>query len=340
VNRALRRYALLIGAAATAVALLALFLHQPAAPSAWLFAWFFCLGLPLGALAILCLHALTGGHWGLPLRPLLTAAARTFPWFLPLALPILVSLDTLYPWLHPGRENHAPWYLNRPFFLGRLALYYLLWLFFTRRAALAGTRMAAVATVSHGLLVTFASVDIVMSLQPGWFSTAFGLLIGTAEVLTTLAFCAVALRWIAPTGEVQDFHDLGNLLLTFVMLWAYIAFTQFLIIWYENIPREVAWYLPRLQGAWLAIAASLAVFQFALPFLLLLLRRTKRRLPHLAAVGLLLLCMRAADSYWTIVPAVRPHPSWLDPVALLAVGGLWLALFLFHLDRTAEVTHG
>lgn len=339
-NRALRRNALLIGTAATAVALLAFFRHQPAAPSAWLFAWLFCLGLPLGALAILCLHTLTGGHWGLPLRTLLTASARTFPWFLPLALPILFSLDSLYPWLRPGAENHAPWYLNRFFFLGRLTLYYLLWLYLTRRAARPGTRMAALAAIAHGLLVTFASVDMVMSLQPGWFSTAFGLLIGAAEILTMLAFCAVALRWLPPTGDVQDFHDLGNLLLTFVMIWTYIAFTQFLIIWYENIPREVAWYLPRLKGVWLAIAAALVAFQFALPFLLLLLRRTKRRLPRLAAVGLLILFMRAADSYWTVVPSVRPQPSWLDPVALLAVGGLWLALFLFHLDRPAEVTHG
>jgi hypothetical protein len=277
VNARLRRNALWAGAPAALVIVLAFALRAPAAPSAWLFAWFFFLGLPLGSMVILCLHALTGGRWGGPLRPVLTAATHTFPWIVLLGLPLLLALDELYPWLHAGAENTAPWFLNRGFFLARLAIYFGVWLFLTRRISTAGAHTAAATTLAHGFLVTFASVDLVMSLQPGWYSTTFGLLIGTAQILTAFAFCAVALRWLAPAGEPQDFHDLGNLLLAFVMTWAYIAFTQFLIIWYENLPHEIRWYLPRLQGVWAAVALMLVVLQFALPFLILLARRNKRR---------------------------------------------------------------
>jgi len=340
VNRRLQHTALWLGIPAALATLIALALRAPAAPSAWLFAWFFFLGLPLGALAVLCLHGLTGGRWGAPMRPVLWAATRTLPWLVLLGLPVLFSLDQLYPWLHPDSGNPATWYLNRGFFLVRLVVYFGLWLFLTWAVPRSGGRMAAAGAVMHALLITFAAVDLLMSLQPGWYSTTFGLLVGTAEILSALALCGVALHWLAPAGTAQDFHDLGNLLLTFVMIWAYIAFTQFLIIWYENLPHEIRWYLPRLQGPWAAIALAVVVFQFAVPFLLLLARRSKRHLPRLAAIALMLLLIRMADSYWTIVPSVRPTPSWLDPLALLGIGGLWLAAFLFHLDRGKPTAHG
>ena len=339
-NRRLQRTALWVGLPAALACLGALALRVPAAPAAWLFAWFFFLGLPLGALAVLCLHGLTGGRWGAPLRPVLRAATRTFPWLVLLGLPVLFSLDDLYPWLHPDGANPAPWYLNRGFFLARLAVYFGLWLFLIRAVPRSGGRMAAAGAILHALLVTFAAVDLIMSLMPGWYSTTFGLLVGTAEILSALALCALALHRFAPTGSVQDFHDLGNLLLTFVMIWAYIAFTQFLIIWYENLPHEIRWYLPRLQGPWAVIALAVVVFQFVLPFLLLLARRSKRHLPRLAAIGLMLLLIRMADSYWIVVPSVRPTPSWLDPLALFGIGGLWLAAFLFHLERDKATGHG
>jgi len=188
--------------------------------------------------------------------------------------------------------------------------------------------------------ITFASVDWVMSLDPHWFSTIFGFLFIVGAVLATLAFAICVVALVADYRPLADFasparlHDLGNLLLTFVLLWAYMAFSQYLIIWLGNLPEESSWYLVRTRAGWAVVPALLIAFHFGLPFTLLLARRTKRTLARLTAVAGLLLFMRLVDLFWLIAPGahelqVRIH--WMDLAAPVAIGGFWLAFFSWQL---------
>jgi hypothetical protein len=181
-----------------------------------------------------------------------------------------------------------------------------------------------------------------MSLEPQWFSTTYGFLVGTGQLLVGMAFAIVMTSWLAQdepyasAAAPEVMHDLGNLLLAFVMLWAYIAYTQFLIIWSGDLPEEVDWYLHRAYGGWTWVAVVLVVFQFALPFFLLLLRRITRRVQRLATVAAVLFCTHLVDVFWRVMPAFFPgqlHVHWLDIVAPVAVGGIWLAAFLWQLQR-------
>jgi hypothetical protein len=188
-----------------------------------------------------------------------------------------------------------------------------------------------------GLTITFSSVDWVMSLEPHWFSTMYGFLFMVGDVLATLAFsiCMVSIvARRAPLSRIADasrFHDLGNLLLAFVMLWAYISFSQFLIIWSGNLKEEIPWYLHRTGPGWVVIALALIVLHFALPFILLLSRHTKRGVRALVSVAAFLLLMRFVDLYWLVVPNFHQHGlylHWMDLAAPIGIGGIWMAVFL------------
>jgi hypothetical protein len=190
--------------------------------------------------------------------------------------------------------------------------------------------------------MTFAGVDWMMSLEPQWFSTTYGCLVGTGQLLVGMAFAILAMSWLAQdepyasAATPELVHDLGNLLLAFVMLWAYIAFTQFLIIWSGDLPEEVDWYLHRAHGGWNWVAVVLVTFQFALPFCSLLLCRITRRAQRLALVAAVLFCAHLVDVFWLVMPAFSPgqlYVHWLDLVAPVGVGGLWLAAFLWQLQR-------
>jgi hypothetical protein len=198
--------------------------------------------------------------------------------------------------------------------------------------------------VVYGLTATFAAIDWMMSLEPHWFSTIYGFVWIVGQVLTALAFAVVALALLADfepfAGVVtpSHFHDLGNLLLTFVMLWAYIAFSQFLIIWSGNLSEEIPWYVHRIQGGWQWVGLLLLVFHFVLPFLLLLARFTKRNQSMLAPLAGLLIVMQWVDLFWLVMPAFHPsrlYLHWLDGVIPLGMGGLWIAVFLGYLKGRA-----
>jgi hypothetical protein len=193
--------------------------------------------------------------------------------------------------------------------------------------------------------MTFAAVDWIMSLEPYWYSTIFGMLVTSTQVLTAFAFGILALVELTrqPDGtnvfpaSKGNLQDLGSLLLAFVMLWAYLAFSQFLLIWSGNLPEEVPWYLKRLSGGWQVFALMLVLLQFVLPFFLLLSRDVKRNGRRLAAVAGVVLAMRVVDLYWMVVPAFFPYQPvrlhWMDVFALAGLGGLWLAAFLYELRR-------
>ncbi len=321
--------------------------------SAYLCAWLFVLGLSLGSMALIIVHNLTGGGWGWSIRPFLEAAQRMFPINLLLALPLLVRITTVLPWIGDARppatiDPGQLWYLNPRFFSVRALLYFAVWLTLARilrtdpaRATRPAPGTAALGFVLFALTTTFAAIDWMMALAPEWRSTGFGLLIGVGQVLSALSGAIV---WAAVSGSRSDprrsahFHDLGKLLLALVLLWAYLAFMQFLIIWIEDLPSEIGWYLVRTHTSWSELAFFIAGAHFIVPFLLLLSRRAKTAPPVLAAIALLVLCACLADTYWVVVPATRPlglSLHGIDLVAMLAVGGLWFGLLARAIGHVA-----
>ncbi len=261
----------------------------------WSFVLF--LGVSLGCLAWLMVQYLTGGAWGVVIRRPAEAATRTLPLMALLFIPIIIGMPTLYSWMHPDVVAHDPvlqhksMYLNFGFFVGRAVVYFLGWLFcawFLNRwsenedrtgSPLAHSKMATLAgpgVLFWGVAVTFMSIDWVMSLEPHWFSTMYGLLFIAGQGLSSMAFLiaiTVLLSNYEPMSRVltpRHLHDLGKLLLACVMVWAYFSFSQFLIIWTGNLPEEIPFYLRRLTGGWWWLALILVVGHFALPFALLL----------------------------------------------------------------------
>jgi len=329
----------------------------------YLVAYLFWIGIALGCLGIVMLHNLVGGAWGFAIRRLLESGIRTLPLMLVLILPLLFGLRHLYVWANPEAVaadellRHKSVYLNVPFFLIRIAIYFAAWIGlayllskWSNEPSLGKLqKLSGPGILLYGVTVSFAAVDWVMSLEPQWFSTIYGVIFLIGEVLTALAFVIAALRFLSNDkagggADPQQFHDLGNLLLAFVMLWAYVAFSQFLIIWSGNLPEEIPWYISRLHGGWGWMAGIQIGFHFVAPFLLLLSRENKRRLGRLAAVAGALVIMRFLDLVWIVVPAFSPREfriHWMDLAAPLGMGGIWIAVFVHQLKGRplVEVPH-
>ena len=365
-----RRPALIAGVVALAACGVGAFLAPPAFFRAYLFAYVFFTGLSLGCLAVVMLHHSTGGAWGIPIRRMLESGTRTLPLIAVLFIPIALGLKHLYPWARPEDvakdallQAKEP-YLNVPFFLARTVFYFAVWMavaYFLNRWSLEQDRagspaltrrlqlLSAGGLVGYGLTMTFASIDWVMSLEPRWFSTMYGVLYIAGQALNALAFVTALLVLLsrqAPfAGYVRPrhFHDLGKLLLAFVMFWSYVAFAQYLIIWAGNLPEEIPWYLRRLSGGWGWLGAALVVLHFALPFLLLLPESANRNPRLLASVAALVVAMRLVDVFWLVRPVFTQaghspatahfQVHWLDLAAAVGIGGLWLAVFLWQLDE-------
>jgi hypothetical protein len=314
----------------------------------WLAAWWWCLGVVLGAFANAWMGRLTGGAWAEPPRATALALRRAMPWLLLALLPIALGHAWLYPWADGSgewlrdiaRPGFVRAWLAPPAWLARLALYALAWWWLTRPASLASKGRAAASLIVYTVLTSLAAVDLLMSLVPRWFSTAFGLVVLSAQAL---AGAAATVLVAPPAGarakrQVPVARDLGNLLLMWVMTWAYLAFMQFLVIWAENLPAEVTWYVPRLQTGWQAVGLALVLLQLVLPFLALLFRAVKDRPARLRRVALLLLASTALDAAWLVLPSVDAHTLhgwWLFPAAFV-VAALLLGLLLRH-DR--ELRH-
>jgi len=320
----------------------------------YLFAFVFWLGLPLGCTAIRLIHNLVSGTWGFPLRRPLESATKTLPLMALLVAPILFRLPVLYTWADPSKVAADPLlqykhaYLNVPFFIVRTAIYFSIWIFVTSRinkwsreqdeTGEAGLtqrikNLSAPSLLIFGLTVTFAAIDWVMSLEPHWTSTIFGMIFMVSEVLAAMSLLTVTVIRLSKEKSLNGMvkpkllNDYGNLLLVFTMLWAYLSFSQFLIIWGANLRDEVPWYVTRARGGWAGVAITLIIFHFAVPFLLLLTRFVKRRAEMLRSVAALLLVMSMVDIFWLITPAFNHdgplfHPT--DWLAILGIGGLWL----------------
>lgn len=331
----------------------------------YLFAIVFWLMIPLGCAGILMMHHLTGGWWGYPVRRLLEAGSRTFAVMALLFVPLFFGLSHLYPWARPEEVNadailqYKRPYMNPGFFTVRAVIYFAIWLLVafllnrwskeqdrTANPALAGRMeaMSAPGLILWGFGITYSSVDWVMSIESHWFSTIYGMLFMVIAALTALCFVVLVLRILSDSQPLKDcvtpsqYNDLGNLVLAFVMLWAYLSFSQFLIIWQGNLKDEIPWYRTRAFGGWGGIAVVLIVLHFAVPFILLLQRPVKRRLRVLSKLAAAVIFLSMIDMYWIITPGFQseqdgPHFHPLDFLAIVGVGGLWIGAFLWQLKK-------
>ena len=331
----------------------------------YLMAYMLCLGVTLGCLALGMVHQLSGGAWGVVLRRPIGAAARVLPVLTLLFIPILIGMRHLYVWTHADAVaanellQHKQLYLNTPFFVVRAVIYFLVWngiSFFLNRWSLEQDRtgdpwiprrmqrLSAAGLVLYGLTITFASFDWIMSLEPEWYSTIYGVLILGGQGLSGIAFLILAIAWLSRRPPLNDiivadhFHDAGNLTLAFVMLWAYFGFSQYVIIWAGNLPKEITWYQTRLQTGWRTIGVLLVLFHFAVPFLVLLSRRLKRQATTLARIAGAILVARVIDLFWLIAPEFHREGvsiSWLDVLLPLSLASIWLGCFVWQLRGRA-----
>jgi hypothetical protein len=357
----LQQRALVVGLVGLALGVLGAFLNSDQFFRSWLIGFLFVLGLSLGSLGLLMLQYLSGGLWlvALAFVPILFGMRPLFLW----ARPEAVEADRILQMKQP--------YLNVPFFTVRAIVYFAFWLlcmYFLNKWSAAQDRGETAVTPEDtvrfrkvsapGLLflvltVTLASVDWIMSVDPHWYSTILGLLVVVGQGLAALALTISVLAIIASSGALagqltpRHFHDLGKLLLAFVMLWAYLSFSQFLIIWSGNLPEEIPWYIARIRGSWGAIALLLVVGHFALPFALLLSRDLKRHSGLLAKVALFVIAMRLVDLIWLVAPTFAAHGAaageghagfavpvhWMDVVVPVGLAGVWVFFFARQLRR-------
>jgi hypothetical protein len=328
----------------------------------YLVAYLFWIGITLGSLALLMVQHLTGGRWALIIRRILEAGSRTLPLMAVAALPLLVGMKTIYIWSRPGQTDPVilakRLYLNPEFFTIRMVFYFAVWFtlaYFLNKwskeedAGSAGLALwmrmeglSGIGLVIFGFTVTFASIDWVMSIEPQWYSTIYGLLFMVSQALTALAFSIAMLVWLSDREPLSQFvkpaqfQDLSSFLLTFVMLWAYLEFSQFLIIWGGNLSDEIPWYIRRMEGVWGHVGLLLVILSFFFPFFLLLFRHVKRRPRSLLIVAMLILVMRLVDIFWMVLPAFgggSVRLTWMNVALPLGMGGIWFSYFLWQLQR-------
>jgi len=352
--------ALIVGVIGLAASAVGWFLNPQEFFRSYLSSFVFWFAIVAGALAVLCLQYTTGGEWGLMIRRPLGAAARTMFWMAIFFIPVVVGMKYIYPWMNVDWARHDEvvsqklWYLNWKRFGAFAILFFICWIvwawriralslqFYKDRSPftdLARRRWAAAGLPMIVLTLTFASIDWMMSLEPKWSSTMYGITFTVGCGLSAFAFVTFFLSRLADTdamrGILKPTHlrDLGNLMLAFVMFYAYVAFSEFLLIWYANTREEVPHYLVRDRGAWGAIAVLIILFHFFLPFFMLLMRPIKDRPETIAVVTVIILVMRYVAIYWLIAPSWYDHfhySIWCL-TSLVGIGGVWIWAFIDQL---------
>ncbi len=330
----------------------------------YLVGFIFWFNMAAGCLFWLMVHHLSGGAWGVMIRRVLETGAKMMVWSLLFIIPILFGMHQIYEWTHtdvvkldPVLSQKAP-YLNQTGFLIRLVIYAIIWGFLAYRLSAISSRqdnavdpkttismkrISGPGLVIFFMTMTFAAIDWLLSLEPHFFSTMYGPVVMTGQALGSMAFVVsvmVLLVRFSPMRERLNsghVHDLGNFLLAATMFWAYVNFSQFLIIWSANLAEEVPYYLRRMTGGWGWIGAGLIAFHFFAPFLLLLNRGVKKNLNVLVKVAAFIIFLRFLDLCYLILPSAHQAPTYeghLDilsilvaAIAVIGVGGIWLFLF-------------
>jgi hypothetical protein len=361
----LQQRALLVGGIALLVSISGALRTPGPFYQSYLMSFMLILGLTLGSLGLLMLQHLTGGDWGIVIRRSLESATRTLPLIVVFFLPIvLFGMKYLYgAWLDPQELQKEPLskfqqaYLTAGWFQVRAVIYFAVWLLLMflflrwskeqdvnredRALRLRFKMFSGPGIILYVFAMSFAAIDWVMSLSPHWASTIYGFLYVAGQLISSMAFMIAIVVLLSRTepfsGVLQKrhLHDLGKLLLAFVMLWAYFDFSQLLIIWSGNQPEEISFYRTRLYGGWGVVAVLVLIFHFFVPFFLLLSQDVKRNAKVLPKIAMWLIFMRLVDLFWMTRPEFtsRAMPTWLDLVLPIALGGLWLGFFAFNLKQ-------
>ncbi|HZR29947.1 MAG TPA: hypothetical protein VFA71_14310 [Terriglobales bacterium] len=362
----LQTRALLVGVIGAAACILGAATNTQQFMRSYLVGYMLGLGLSLGSLGLLMMQYLTKGNWGFLIRRQLEAGSRVLPLMAVLFLPIVLGINGLYPWSEAGRKMlteedlhqfKMQAYLTPKFFVIRAIIYFAVWIalaYFLNKWGKEQDRedvpdlprsrryqtLCGPGLVVFCITVTLAVIDWVMSLDIHWYSTMYGLIFIDGQGLIAMCFIIMmtaALFKYRPMSQVlvpQTLHDLGNLTLAMVMLFAYFSFSQFLIIWSGNLPEEIHWYIDRIRTNWGAVALAIALFHFAIPFFLLLHKPIKRNLKTLLPVVMILFLARYIDMLWYIAPNFKDSRgsfSWMDLACPVAVVGLWIAAFCWQL---------
>jgi len=366
VVKTIQQRSLLVGVVFGIIAVLGAWLRPEEFFRAYLLGYMAWLGLTLGSMAILMLRHLTKGAWGMVIRRILGAAMRCMPLMVVLFLPLLLGFPKLNVWARPLdsiQDQHLKEhlreitgsYLSVNGFVIRAAIYFAVWyalsFFLTKWSAEqdhpplrdSSARFKALSgpgLILYGFTFTFAAIDWVMSIDPSWISTIFGLCILIGQVLSALCFAVVVERILFRYKPMSDLlkpeqvHDHGKFMLTFIMVWAYFSFSQWLIIWAGNLPEEITWYFRRLHGGWQFVGLFLIVFHFFVPFFMLLSRSFKRDITRLVWLASWMLVARYIDLFWHIEPSFSETftVTLADLAIPFAMGGLWIAYFCHNLS--------
>ena len=370
-----RSRALLIGVAALVLCAVGFFINRDQFFRAWLIGYMLWLGVALGSMGLMMIHHLSGGAWGMVVRRVWEASSRTLPLLTVLFIPVVLGMNRLYPWMHTDLMQadavlkHKSLYLNPTFFLARAAVYFIGWnLIAWRLSALSRAqdegdieatrsmqRISGGGLVFLALSITFVGVDWFMSLNPDFYSTMFGFLFMNYLGLAGLAFTILIASYLRTTPTMgplfrpSHFADYGKLTLAFVMMWAYFQFSQYLLVYAANLKDEVPYVITRIEGGWEYLALFLLIFQFVVPFCLLLSRPLKRTPDRLVKLAIWLLIVRLIDTFMYVSPEFSAaggnrwfvpgeHGSvffvnWLDVVTPVAIGGLWFWMFYTQLRQ-------
>lgn len=323
----------------------------------------FFLTVSLGAMFFVLLQHVTSAGWSVVVRRVPEILMSSFPLLLILFLPLLFGLGELYHWTHieDVLKDHLlqikqP-YLNITFFCIRLLLYFLVWVsisrYFLNNSVFQDEsgdhnlthnmqRASTYSMILFALTITFSAIDLIMSLTPHWYSTIFGIYIFAGAVVASLAVISLIYIYLRSRNllksivTIEHFHDLGKLLYGFNIFWTYIAFSQFFLIWYANVPEETVFYALHSVGSWHTVAVLLAIGHFAIPFVLFMSKYAKRNLLIHAGVALWLLVMHFIDLYWIIMPTLYKtgiNFSVFDVILFLGVACIYLAYFFRNLSR-------
>jgi hypothetical protein len=362
VAQTIQRRSLVIGVVFAALSVVGIFVSPPEQfMHSYLLGYVAWLGLTLGSMAILMLQYMSGGKWGLIIRRILEAGMKTLSLMIVLFVPLALGVHHLYDWAKPEKvaaDKHLQQitrdFLNPTGFALRSIVYLVIWggliYLLSRWSAQQDSppmrdfsplykRLSAPGLILYAFVVSFAAIDWVMSLDARWISTIYPLIFVAGQALSAFCFVVVVeaiLSRYSPMAELlkpEELRDHGNLMLTFVMLWAYFSFSQLLIIWSGNLPDEISWYVVRWAGRWQYLGLSLAAFHFGVPFVLLLSRERKQHVRRLVWVAVLIIFMRFVDLFWFIEPSNHKQlfVHWLDIVIPVAMGGLWFAYFFYNL---------
>lgn len=349
--------ALVLGVAGLALSALGFMQNKDQFYHSYLVAFFFWLTVALGALFFNLLHHLTRANWSTVIRKFTEALMYPLFYMLILFLPILLGIHDLYHWSHEDAvatdhllQKKAP-YLNQTFFLIRVAFYFGVWTLLAYRLIklsekqdvqhddslyLKFRRISAPGMLLFAATISFASIDWIMSLEPHWYSTIFGVYIFAGSFIAMLGFTIIMTSYMTKQGilaneiTVEHRHNLGKFLFAFTVFWAYIGFSQYLLIWYSNIPEETFWFLNRWEGSWKIVSLILPIGHFALPFLAMIPRAAKRSFGWLIFMAIYMLSMQYIDIYWLVMPNLHEHGAvftWIDLSTFVGVGGIFIWLF-------------